>query len=305
VNHRCSCAVLGHHLLLFYFYEDSLADILCTCKRINSGASKMNRLDELENQSIYIIREAYCHFEKIAVLWSMGKDSTVLLALCRKAFLGTAPFAVIHIDTGKKFKSMYAFRDMWAKNWGLNLIVARNTSEAEKKVSLADKLSCCNLLKTEALKQVVTQHNFDAVMLAIRRDEHGIRAKERHFSPRDQDFRWNYGDQPPELWDFFESKVKKNTHIRIHPLLDWIELDVWQYIKREHIPTVELYFSKNGKRYRSIGCAPCCEPIESDARNIDEVIHELENTKIAERQGRAQDKEAAHAMQQLRALGYM
>ncbi len=265
----------------------------------------MNRLDELENRSIYIIREAYSHFEKIAVLWSMGKDSTVLLALCRKAFPGITPFPVIHIDTGRKFECMYAFREKWTKQWNLNLIVTKNTSKAAKKINHTDKLSCCSLLKTEALKQVISRHNFDAIMLAIRRDEHGIRAKERHFSPRDNNFRWNYQDQPPELWDFFESKAEQDTHIRIHPLLDWIELDIWQYIKRENIPTIELYFSKHGKRYRSIGCTPCCEPMESGARNIDEIIHELKNTKIAERQGRAQDKEAAHAMQQLRALGYM
>ena len=295
---------LPYHLLLFYFYQDRLADILCFIRE-SVGAGKMNRLDELENRSIYIIREAYSHFEKIAALWSMGKDSTVFLALSRKAFLGTVPFPVIHIDTGKKFECMYNFREKWTGVWDLDLIVAKNTSKAAKEVSHNDKLSCCNLLKTEALKQVVSQHNFDAIMLAIRRDEHGIRAKERHFSPRDKDFRWNYEDQPPELWDFFESKTEQNTHIRIHPLLDWTELDVWQYIKRENIPTIGLYFSKHGKRYRSIGCAPCCEPIESDARKIDEIIHELENTKIAERQGRAQDKETAHAMQQLRALGYM
>lgn len=265
----------------------------------------MNRIDELENQSIYIIREAYSHFKKVAILWSMGKDSTVLLSLCRKAFLGTIPFPAIHIDTGRKLECMYIFRQKWAKKWKLNLIIAKNTSKAAKKINHTDKLSCCNLLKTEALKQVINRHNFDAIMLAIRRDEHGIRAKERHFSPRDSDFRWNYQNQPPELWDLFKSKAKQDTHTRIHPLLDWTELDVWQYIKRENIPTIKLYFSKNGKRYRSIGCAPCCEPIESDARDIDEIIHELKNTKIAERQGRAQDKEAANAMQQLRALGYM
>lgn len=265
----------------------------------------MNRLDELENESIYIIREAYSQFKKIAALWSTGKDSTVLLALCQKAFLGIIPFPVIHIDTGKKFKCMYDFREKWTRQWNLDLIIAKNASEAVKKVNHIDKLLCCSLLKTDVLKQVISLHNFDAIMLAIRRDEHGIRAKERHFSPRDDNFKWNYENQPPELWDFFESETEQNTHIRIHPVLDWTELDIWQYIKRENIPVIELYFSKNGKRYRSIGCAPCCEPMESNARNIDEIIHELGHTKIAERQGRAQDKEASHTMQQLRALGYM
>ena len=142
-------------------------------------------------------------------------------------------------------------------------------------------------------------------MLAIRRDEHGIRAKERHFSPRDDNFKWDYQNQPPELWDLFESNVNRDTHVRIHPLLEWTELDVWQYVKREKIPVVELYFAKYGKRSRSIGCVPCCEPVDSNAQTVDEIIAELKDTKIGERQGRAQDKESAYAMQQLRALGYM
>jgi sulfate adenylyltransferase subunit 2 len=142
-------------------------------------------------------------------------------------------------------------------------------------------------------------------MLAIRRDEHGVRAKERHFSPRDGSFRWDYQDQPPELWDLFGARADDRTHIRVHPLLDWTELDVWRYIKQEELPVVDLYFSRGGKRYRSIGCEPCCEPIDSEAATLDGILRELETTRIAERQGRAQDKEAAYAMQQLRALGYM
>lgn len=265
----------------------------------------MNRLDELENQSIYIIREAYCRFEKIAALWSMGKDSTVLLALTRKAFMGTVPFPVVHIDTGKKFESMYAFRDKWAQIWNLNLIVAASSNEVVQKTSNVSKLSCCNLLKTKPLRRIVRDYKFDALMLGIRRDEHGIRAKERHFSPRDNNFKWDYENQPPEFWNFFGLKTADDTHIRIHPILEWTERDVWQYIKKENLPVVDLYFSKDGKRYRSIGCTPCCEPVDSDAGSIDEIIQELKDTRTSERQGRAQDKESAHAMQQLRALGYM
>lgn len=265
----------------------------------------MDRLDELENRSIYIIREAYNHFEKTAVLWSMGKDSTVLLSLCRKAFLGTVHFPVVHIDTGRKFKCMYSFRNQLVKLWNLDLIIAKSSADIIKKANLKDKLSCCNLLKTEPLKNIVKKYNFDGVMLAIRRDEHGIRAKERHFSPRDDNFNWDYQNQPPELWDLFKSSANRDTHIRIHPLLEWTEQDVWQYVKREKIPVVELYFSKHGKRYRSIGCVPCCEPVDSNAKTVDEIIAELKDTKIGERQGRAQDKESAYAMQQLRALGYM
>jgi sulfate adenylyltransferase subunit 2 len=265
----------------------------------------MERMAELEHRSIYIIREAYACFKRPAVLWSMGKDSTVCIALCRKAFLGMVPFPVIHIDTGRKFPSMYAFRDLWAKAWGLNLLVARNAESLAGKEDYSDKLACCTALKTEALKQLIQEQGFDAILLAIRRDEHGVRAKERHFSPRTTDFQWNYHDQPPELWDLFGARADDHTHVRVHPLLDWTELDVWRYIQRENLPVVDLYFSKEGKRYRSIGCAPCCEPVESEATTLDDIIHELETTRIGERQGRAQDKEAAHAMQQLRALGYM
>jgi sulfate adenylyltransferase subunit 2 len=265
----------------------------------------MERIEELEHRSMYIIREAYACFRRPAILWSMGKDSTVLVALCRKAFLGVVPFPVVHIDTGRKFPSMYAFRDTWAKAWGLELLVTRNPAGFAGHTDCSDKLACCTAMKTEALKQLIRHEGFDAVMLAIRRDEHGVRAKERHFSPRDMSFRWDYHDQPPELWDLFGARATDNTHIRVHPLLDWTELDVWRYIKKENLPVVDLYFSKQGKRYRSIGCEPCCEPIDSSATTLDDILRELETTRIGERQGRAQDKEAAYAMQQLRALGYM
>jgi sulfate adenylyltransferase subunit 2 len=262
----------------------------------------MERIENLEQRSLYLIREAHACFRRPAVLWSMGKDSTVLVALCRKAFLGTVPFPVVHLDTGRKFPSMYAFRDTWARTWGLELIVARSAAE---KPDGADKLACCTALKTETLKRVIREQGFDAILLAIRRDEHGIRAKERHFSPRDTNFQWDYHNQPPELWDLFGARADDHTHIRVHPLLDWTELDIWRYIQRENLPVVDLYFARQGQRYRSIGCMPCCEPVDSDAQTLDEILRELETTRIGERQGRAQDKETAYAMQQLRALGYM
>ena len=266
----------------------------------------MLELKDLENRSIYILREAYAEFKKLGVLWSTGKDSTTMLWLCHKAFFGKIPFPVIHIDTTYKFKQMYAFRDNLAKEWGMNLIVARNDQAIRDGVGPKDgKFECCTKLKTEALKNCLDEHGFDALILAIRRDEHGIRAKERYFSPRDSDFRWNYKDQPLEMWDQYQGITEDETHTRVHPILHWRELDVWEYVKVEGIPINPMYFAKDGKRYRSLGCEPCTFTIGSDAKTTDEIVEELRVTKIAERSGRAQDKEKAFTMQKLRALGYM
>ncbi len=167
------------------------------------------------------------------------------------------------------------------------------------------KLDCCNELKTNALKKTIAKYGIKALLLGIRRDEHGIRAKERVFSPRDENFRWNYENQPAELWDQYKSMTEEDNHFRIHPILHMTELDIWNYIMREKIPVTELYFSKNGKRFRSIGCVPCCSPIESVASTIDEIIEEITISETSERAGRAQDKEDAYTMQKLRSLGYM
>jgi sulfate adenylyltransferase subunit 2 len=265
----------------------------------------MTDLDELENKSIYIIREAYSRYRNMAMLWSIGKDSTTLVWLCRKAFFGPPPFPVVHIDTARKFKEIYEFRDRYAAEWNLDLVIAQSPRASESAPSFCNKLECCTELKTNALKQLIARRKFDALLLAIRRDEHGIRAKERFFSPRDGDFRWNYLDQPAELWDQYGFAAQEDTHLRIHPLLDWREIDVWRYVQREHIPVVNLYFARGGRRYRSIGCEPCCQPVESNAATIDEIVEELRTTRIAERSGRAQDKEQAFMMQKLRSLGYM
>ena len=263
-------------------------------------------LNDLENRSIYILREAYAEFNNLAVLWSTGKDSTTMLWLCRKAFFGKIPFPAIHIDTGYKFKQMYQFRDEVAREWGLDLVVASNEEALRQGVSPEDgKFECCTSLKTEALRKCLEEHGFDALILAIRRDEHGIRAKERYFSPRDENFKWDYKDQPLEMWDQFQGLVGEGTHMRVHPILHWRELDVWEYMKKEGILVNPMYFARNGKRYRSLGCEPCTLPIESNAASIDEIVEELRTTKIAERAGRAQDKEKSFTMQKLRALGYM
>jgi sulfate adenylyltransferase subunit 2 len=265
----------------------------------------MDHLSELENRSIYIIREAYKQFHKVAMLWSIGKDSTTLLWLCRKAFFGKIPFPIIHIDTSYKFPEMIKWRDKYAKKWGLKLVVGRNEEAIKAGMGPKSKLACCNALKTEALKRTIARYGFTALLLGIRRDEHGIRAKERVFSPRNLEFKWDYKNQPPELWDQYKSKQSDEEHIRVHPLLHWTELNIWEYIKREKIPIIPLYFAKDGKRYRSIGCKCCCSPIDSEADDIDKIIHELKTTAISERAGRAQDKEATYMMQKLRSLGYM
>jgi len=257
-------------------------------------------LKELEEKSIYILRGANARFKNIAVLWSMGKDSTTVLYLIRKAFLGKVPFPLIHIDNGIDFPESYKFRDELAKKWHLNLIVAK--SEIKPEIS---GFSCCGANKTETLKKVLKEHKFDALIVSIRRDEHSIRAKERYMSYRDKNFKWNYKNQPAELWDDYSSNLDVEGHIRVHPMLDWNEIDVWRYIKKEHIPINPLYFSRNGFRYRSLGCTHCTVPIKSNAKNIDDIIKELKTTTIEERAGREQDKEKEYVMQKLRALGYL
>ena len=267
----------------------------------------MDRLTELENRSIYIIREAYNQFDNLAALWSVGKDSTALVWLCKKAFFGEVPFPVIYIDTGHHFKEMYEFRDEQVKNWDLDLIVARNDEALQRGVGPhgESKLECCNELKTNALKNCIAERGFEALLLGIRRDEHGIRAKERYFSPRDQQFKWNYEDQPPELWDQYTTEAEDEFHLRVHPILEWRELDVWLYVRRENLPVNPLYYAQEGRRYRSLGCETCTSAVESGANDLDSVIEEIRTGNTAERAGRAQDKEDVDTMQKLRAVGYM
>lgn len=266
----------------------------------------MDHLDKLEAQSIYILREAYKHFGKLGMLWSIGKDSTVMLWLAKKAFFGHCPFPFIHVDTTYKIPEMINFREKIAKEFNLNLIVHTNEDALREGIGpRVGRLVCCKALKSEGLAQVIKKYEFEGLILGIRRDEEGSRSKERVFSERSADSQWDYINQPPELWDQFKTDFKKGNHIRVHPILHWNEIDIWSYIKRENIPVVDLYFAKDGKRYRSLGCAPCTIPIESEASNIDEIIEELRNTKQSERAGRAQDQEDAHAMQKLRKEGYM
>ncbi len=266
----------------------------------------MDYLDSLESESVYILREAFNRLDKIAMLWSVGKDSNVMLWLARKAFFGHVPFPVIHVDTSYKLPEMITFRDRIAAAWKLPLIIGGN------KAALADgmgpergHITCCTALKTDGLKQVLSEHGFNGVIAGIRRDEQGTRAKERVFSPRNEQAEWDVANQPPEFWGQFKTDFAPGTHLRIHPLLSWTELDVWRYIEREGIPVVDLYFSKNGKRYRSLGCAPCTGAIASTASTVAEIIEELENGTGSERAGRAQDRASEDAFERLRANGYM
>lgn len=263
-----------------------------------------------ESESIYLLREAFHHFPKMAMLWSVGKDSTVLLWLARKAFLGRVPFPLIHIDTSYKIPEMLDWRDRIAREWKLDLIVARNepvlAASQTFPTGSTTRVDCCTKLKTDALQQVVDAHHFEALIVGVRRDEDATRAKERYVSPRGVDMQWNVTEQPPEFWDQFRTHVPAGTHMRIHPLLHWTELDIWEYIRDEAIPVTPLYFDRgDGTRYRSLGCAPCTATITSTARTVDDIIDELRTTRVAERSLRAQDQESEDAFERLRRDGYM
>ena len=260
-------------------------------------------LKEKEQKSIYMIREAYESFAEVGMLWSMGKDSMTLLWLIRKAFLGDIPIKVLHLDTGYKFPEMIEFRDKIAKQWDLDLKIIRPVRQ--KNVLRKNKIECCHYHKTLPFLAAIGDLKLDAIYLGIRSDEHGVRAKEQYFSLRDAEGKYDITKQPLAVWDFFPEKKPRKTHFRVHPLLHWSESDVWEYIRQEKIPLPDLYFAKNGKRYRSLGCEPCCTPIESSAKNVDEIIEEIATSDSYEREGRSQDKEDDHAMEKLRSLGYM
>ena len=293
----------------------------------------MDHLDTLEARSVFLFREAYANFKSLGMLWSIGKDSTVLLWLARKAFFGHVPFPLIHVDTSFKIPEMIAYRDRLAAEWHLNLIYGENRAALDQRrtfpAGAVDRITCCGLLKTEALKRTLSgewpryrfnhatrsyevdpnREPFTGIIAGVRADEEGSRSKERYFSPRNTSNAWDVADQPPEFWNQYKTDFAPGTHVRIHPLLDWTELNIWEYIERERIPTVSLYYNQgDGKRYRSLGCYPCTNPVESDARTPLEIIEELRTGKfanIAERSGRAQDSEDGGGLETLRRDGYM
>ena len=264
----------------------------------------MDHLTKLENESIFILRQAYSSIENIAMLWSLGKDSNVMIWLAFKAFLGKIPFPVVHVDTKKKFDEMYQFRDKYSKLWNLNLILGDCPPINEIDPSLPPAARSA-ARKTEGLKRILKEKKFKGVIAGIRRDEQNTRAKERFFSPRDESGKWDVKNQPAELWNKFNTEYPSNVNIRIHPLLSWTEIDIWKYIKREEIPVVKLYFAKNGKRYRSLGDKDITNPFKSNAKSVNEIINELETTKTSERSGRLMDKEEENIFEKLRSKGYM
>lgn len=292
-----------------------------------------SHLDILESRSIHILRESYAAFKNLCMLWSIGKDSTVLLCLARKAFFGHVPFPLVHVDTHYKIPEMIEYRDRLAMEWNLDMIYGENRAALEAKQTFPDgnvsRIECCRHLKTEALAHTLSgewpryrlnhktgkyemdpnREPFTGVIVGVRADEEGSRSKERYFSPRNVNNDWNADDQPPEFWGQYKTDFAPGTHVRIHPLLDWTELDIWEYIKREGVPVVSLYFNQgDGRRYRSLGCWPCTNPVESNASTLDEIIEELRSGKfarVAERSGRAQDKEDGGGLEALRRDGYM
>jgi sulfate adenylyltransferase subunit 2 len=294
----------------------------------------MNHLDQLESRSVHVLREAYASFKNMCMLWSIGKDSTVLLWLARKAFFGHVPFPLVHIDTAFKIPEMIAYRDRLAAEWNLNVIYGQNAAALAEKRTFpdgnVDRLTCCSFLKTEALKKTLSgewpRYRFNhvtraydqernpepytGVIVGARADEEGSRSKERYFSPRNAQSTWEIAEQPPEFWNQYKTEFAPGTHVRIHPLLDWTELNIWEYIDYEKVPVVDLYFDTGGtgRRYRSLGCGPCTNPVDSSATTVSEIVLELKTGKfsnIAERSGRAQDAADGGGLETLRRDGYM
>lgn len=282
-----------------------------------SSLQAQDHLDALEAQSIYIFREAFNKIQNMAMLWSFGKDSNVMIHLARKAFFGKIPFPLIHCDTELEFDEVYAFRDKYKKEWKIDFIseICPPIETTDASLPHSARIAA---RKTGGLKSIIKKHGFNGIVTGIRRDEEGTRAKERYFSPRDVEGSWDVKDQPPEFWDQFNTDFPVGTHIRIHPLLHWTELDVWLYIKRENIPIVPLYYAKKydifegkdfgGKlmRFRSLGEKGITWPLESPADTIDKIIAELRVTKVSERSGRPMGAdEDESSFERLRAAGYM
>ena len=297
---------------------------------------KLSHIEKLESESIHIIREVVSEFENPVMLYSIGKDSSVMLHLAQKAFYpNKIPFKLMHIDTTWKFKEMILFRDEAVKTHNLDLLVYINQEGVRDKISPISHGSKIHtdIMKTQALKQALDKYKFDAAFGGARRDEEKSRAKERIFSFRDKNHRWDPKNQKPELWNLFNTKINKDESVRVFPLSNWTEIDVWQYIYQEKIPIVPLYFAKtrpiikrdnmlimidddrlelkqNEKieqikvRFRTLGCYPLTAAVESSASSVEEIIVELLETKYSERQGRLIDNDQIGSMERKKQEGY-
>ena len=297
---------------------------------------KLSHIDKLESESIHIIREVVAEFDNPVMLYSIGKDSSVMLHLALKAFApNNIPFKIMHIDTTWKFKEMILFRDQIAKTYNLDLIVHINQDGIRNKISPIKNGSKIHtdIMKTQALKQALDKYKFDAAFGGARRDEEKSRAKERIFSFRDKNHRWDPKNQKPELWNLFNTKINTDESVRVFPLSNWTELDIWQYIYQEKILIVPLYLAKtrpiikrdgmmimvdddrleikqNEKieqkkvRFRTLGCYPLTAAMESAATNVEEIIIELLETKYSERQGRLIDSDQIGSMEIKKQEGY-
>lgn len=295
----------------------------------------MNHLDSLEAESIYIIRETAASFKAPVFLYSVGKDSSVILHLIRKAFYpAEIPFPLMHIDTTWKFREMIQFRDETVRSLGLKLITYTNPQGLADNINPVDHDSAfyTDIMKTQALRQALDKYQFDAAIGGARRDEEKSRAKERIFSIRSKNYRWDPKRQRPELWHNYNTCMTKEETMRVFPLSNWTELDVWSYIHRENIPVVPLYFAKvrpavlhNGLRimvdderlpaskenienvmirFRTLGCYPLTGAVESQALTVSEIIDELRNSDQSEREGRAIDHDQAGSMELKKKEGY-
>ncbi len=298
--------------------------------------TRMSHLDRLEAESLFIMREVAASFEKPVMLYSIGKDSSVLLHLARKAFHpSTPPFPLLHVDTTWKFREMIEFRDRTARELGLDLIVHINEDGVAQGVNPFTHGSTVHtdVMKTAALKQAMARYGFDAAFGGARRDEERSRAKERVFSFRSANQRWDPKRQRPELWSLYNTRVRRGESIRVFPLSSWTEIDVWQYIEREDIPVVPLYFAKERPvverdgalimvdddrmplepgetprmrrvRFRTLGCYPLTGAIESDAATIPEIVDEMQRSRVSERQGRVIDHDETSSMEKKKLEGY-
>jgi sulfate adenylyltransferase subunit 2 len=297
---------------------------------------KLTHLKQLEAESIHIIREVAAEFDRPVMLYSIGKDSAVMLHLTMKAFFpGKPPFPLLHVDTNWKFKDMISFRDQTVKNLGLELLVHMNPDGLAQGIGPFTHGSekHTDIMKTEALKQALNHYQFDAAFGGARRDEEKSRAKERVYSFRDQNHRWDPKNQRPELWNIYNGKVNKGESIRVFPLSNWTELDIWQYIYLENIPIVPLYFAakrpvvnRGGTwimvdddrmplepgeqpilkqvRFRTLGCYPLTGAVESSAATLPDIIQEMLLTTTSERQGRLIDHDQAGSMEKKKKEGY-